>query len=756
MRVSYRTDEICAATGLTQSSISRRAADERWPFDLEKSAKRGKPPRVYSFASLPEDVRIAVTLWEEQEGKAGSTGENIMAIEPVQSLELTTSPDRFCPITDEHRKKSLARASLVRLYLQYCKKGKKWGRRGQVKDEFVTAYNNGSYPDLFAVIGTTSVKSIERWKLQLGRTDDPFALADNRGKHRKGLISVTPEQGKILERVALSPNAPPISEAIRIARARFAAEGIQDGHSDATYRRYLERFKKNHYPEWIFHRQGQTALNKQCIFHIRRDYNLIQVGDLIVADGHILNFEVLNPWSGRPKRMMLLLWYDMASNYPLGYDIMPTENTGAISAALRRAILTLGKIPRVAYMDNGRAFRARFFTQVSDLRQTELPGLYERLGIRTIFAWPYHAESKPVERFFETLGELERLAPSYVGTSIATQPPRLNRGEKIHTKIYDKATGGRAPTLIETYRALAAWFDEYARRPQRGHLNGRCPLEVFEAGRGEGFDAYGRERLRLLMSRHEVRRIGRDGIKLPWSDCNYYAPELYGRQMESAIVLYDELDAESICVYGQDGELICEARRMDKVHPAAAHLGTPEDREKLRAQIELKRSMEKKTVGPARAFLESDVLPEVQQRMEQIGFAGGEVPTRLPVMNRTERSRLIGEPTEADLAAQVARIESYQGPVIDVEAIETEAAEIERRMREAGPIEPSSNLFSGTRPIFATDVDRYRWCIERQAKGCGLDQGDLQFMGEFETKMDEATAVYWEMQRELLGSAAAG
>lgn len=664
--------------------------------------------------------------------------------------------DSGCPIvSDNQRRESLARASLVRLYLQYCKKGRKWGTRGQVQEAFVTAYNNGSYPDLLTVIGKTSVKSVERWKLQLNRTDDPFALADNRGKHRKGQVFIAPEQARILERVALSPNAPPISEVIRIARARFAAEGIQDGHSDATYRRYLKDFRQNHYPEWIFHRQGQKTLNEQCIFHIQRDYNLIQVGDLIVADGHILNFETLNPWTGKPKRMVLLLWYDMASNYPLGYDIMPTENTGSISAALRRAILALGKIPKVAYMDNGRAFRSRFFTQVSDFRQTDLPGLYERLGIHTVFAWPYHAESKPIERFFETLGELERLAPSYVGTSIESKPPRLNRGEKIHTKLYETVTRGRVPTLIETYRALASWLDEYARRSQRGHLDGRCPLEVFEAGRGDGFDAYGRERLRLLMRRHEIRRIGRDGIRLPWSDCSYYGPELYGRQLESAIVLYDELDAESIYVYGQDGEFICEARRMDKIHPAAAHLGTQEDREKLRAQIELKRSLEKRTIGPARAFLESDVLPEVRRQMERIGFEAGEVPTRLPVMNRTEQSRLIGEPTEADLAAQVARIESYQGPVIDVEAIEIEAAEIEQRMREADPIEPAS-LFSGTRPIFATDVDRYRWCIERQAEGCELDQGDLQFMGEFETKLDEATAVYWEMQRELLGSAAAG
>ena len=83
--------------------------------------------------------------------------------------------------------------------------------------------------------------------------------------------------------------------------------------------------------------------------------------------------------------MTLILFYDMKSNMPLGWEIMPTEDTQAISSALRRAIIALGKIPKVVYLDNGRAFKSRFF-KGSDFDEQSFTGIYAQLGIRTIFA----------------------------------------------------------------------------------------------------------------------------------------------------------------------------------------------------------------------------------------------------------------------------------------------------------------------------------------------------------------------------------
>ena len=100
-----------------------------------------------------------------------------------------------------------------------------------------------------------------------------------------------------------------------------------------------------------------------------------------------------DPETGKATRMTLLLFFDGASNHPLGWEIMPTENTDCISAAFRRTCLVLGKFPRVVYLDNGRAFRAKFFKGCPDFEQAGFLGLYKDLGCEVIHAWPYHGQS---------------------------------------------------------------------------------------------------------------------------------------------------------------------------------------------------------------------------------------------------------------------------------------------------------------------------------------------------------------------------
>lgn len=162
--------------------------------------------------------------------------------------------------------------------------------------------------------------------------------------------------------------------------------------------RYARRFEEQHYNIYILKRQGEKALNDKVLPYIRRDSNLLEVGDCLFADGHTLNFECLHPETGKPFRPTLILWFDWKSAMPVGWEIMPTENTVAISSALYMAILRLGKYPKIVYLDNGRAFKSKFFTGESDDFEM-LSGLYARLGIGLQLAKPYHGQSKTMERF---------------------------------------------------------------------------------------------------------------------------------------------------------------------------------------------------------------------------------------------------------------------------------------------------------------------------------------------------------------------
>lgn len=80
---------------------------------------------------------------------------------------------------------------------------------------------------------------------------------------------------------------------------------------------------------------------------------------------------------------------------------MLEENTQAITSALRNSIINLGKIPKVCYQDNGKAFRSKFFT--GDFYESGIGGLFAKLDIAPAFAQPYNARAKVIERFFREL-----------------------------------------------------------------------------------------------------------------------------------------------------------------------------------------------------------------------------------------------------------------------------------------------------------------------------------------------------------------
>jgi len=522
-------------------------------------------------------------------------------------------------------------------------------------------------------------------------------------------------QGKILLAWALSPNRYNKAQVIFNARNAMRQRGITDNESDATYKRFLDDFeaRKNHI--WVYSREGKQAWNDQCAFYIERDYDLLEVGDCLVADGHTLDFESVNPYTGKPKRLTLITFMDMKSNFPVGWEIMPTEDTRSIAAALWRAILALGKLPTCVYLDNGRAFGAKYFT--GDLAQSGLPGLFKRLGIETIFAWPYHGQSKTVERWHLTLKEFEKHAPTYVGGSIDEKPPRLNRGEREHRKMWERLTRGAVPTLLQTHKGLAAWLDErYNPRPQpRGHLKGKSPLEVFLAGKGPGIDP---GELRFLMLSQTVRTIHRRGITHLGKD--FYAPELYGRR-HPVMIRYDLLDPDYILVFDEDGSFLCEARVMTKVHPIARINGTEEHQEELKRQIELKKHQEKEASVFCRMMSDTLVQPETEAHFARLGMspAGEAMPQ--------PEQKVLRLPSAQEFEADVAAAERRQA-----EAEAREAEGFWQRLRALPPPE------------------RYERLLELQAQGRELPQEDTAWMRYFEhTPAYEACREYYEDRKML-------
>lgn len=519
-------------------------------------------------------------------------------------------PDVNNELTGKKLKIALARTDLVKLFIKTAEDAER-GKIKKAKEDFVNTYNLKALTELYDVIGEVSFRTMERWKQTYLESNKDYRSLAPDYKAPSG-FSIPKEQSEIILRLALNPNKPLLSEVIRNAMDIFIMKNFDNIKSTATYRRYLEDWKTKNYTYWTFYRDGEKGLNDKCMPYIERDYDAIEVGDILVADGHVLNFEVINPYTGKPKRMTMILFFDMKSNSPLGWEISPTEDTKAISVALRRAILRLGKYPKVIYLDNGKAFGARFFKGV-DFRTAGFNGIFERIGAKLITAWPYHAQSKTVERFFSSFAELERMLPTYTGTSIEMKPPRMNRGERIHRSLHERLHDSTTFTLETAHRAIAWWFDRYAEREQQdGHLKGKTPNEVFIAGKGDGVN---KQELIFLLMDEKVTTIYRNGIKFLGQ--YYWDDALFGLESINATIKYDLIEKDSIYVYdAENGSYICEAKRTDKIHPAAGILGTEEDVVKLNEAISKKQQLKKSVLTEARQFLKTDVLPEAKRQLE--------------------------------------------------------------------------------------------------------------------------------------------
>lgn len=567
----------------------------------------------YLLSSLPEQYR---KNYYKQLG------------EPVQDLTTTI---QLKELTVKQEQTALARVNLVQAFIEI-----ELSKESVVKKKksFIKAYNNGALEDLFKVLGKTSMGTVERWKkMWINANKDYRALAPQYKTEKPS--SVTPEEAATLIKLALHPNKPLVSEVLRMAMEMFEAQKLPYIKSEYTYRRFLENWKNKNYDQWLFYRDGAKALNDKMLPYIVRDYNKIEVGDILVGDGHVLNFEVINPFTGKPKRMMMPLFFDMKSSMPLGWEISPTEKVESIAMALYRSLLRLGKIPKIVYLDNGKAFKAKYFQGI-DFRQSGITGLFERLGIQVITAWPYHGQSKTIERFFKTFAELERMLPTYSGTSIEMQPPRMNRGETLHRKLHEKITDGTSFDLLSAHRAVAWWFDRYAERPQTGHLNGRAPIELFEAGRGPGID---KKELLYLMMKEDVATIYQNGIRFLGD--YYWNDALYGYR-DKVTIRYDFLDLDAVYVYDPHGNFMCTAYKKNKVHPAAGILGTTDDVRQLEEAIQQKRDLMKSTTTDAREFLMNEIYPAAQKHLIDANILRLETEKKEEIELREEKLKKTG------------------------------------------------------------------------------------------------------------------
>ncbi len=590
------------------------SSSEIW-LDIKMAAKlKGVTPRAVRLA-----IKRGKYTARKIEAKGGYTYEILLSTleKKYRELYLYTQTDnlvekleyteeRFIP--NSAKEKALAKLDLLTEWRHYRNSKLE---KSKADKEFIESYNSGVlYEKLFSIIGKVSKPTLDKWSKAIGSTNDWRKLVPNYsyGKKSELRTSLNEQEKNVFVKLLLHPNRFSIGKAIDITRQVLKKEGITDIPSDSVFRKYAQWLKTYHYDKWVLMRDGEKALKDNVAPHIIRNTSVLNVGDVLFADGHRFSFPVLNPFTGKPSRAVLLAFMDWKSGYIPGYEIMFEEDTQAIASALRNSIITMKMLPKYAYQDNGKSFRAKYFSN-SDFRESGFTGIYGKLGIKTIFAKPYNARAKVIERFFLELQEsFEKMLPCYTGSSIEQKPARLKRNEKFHKEIHEKLTGGYTPTIDEVKKCLDVWLDNYHDKI--------CPndkkhtiKEVFEQREKQNIDI---SALDDLMMAHEVKTIQRNGIR--FLNTFYFNDALYGLK-DRTIIKYSLFDLEKIKVYSTDGEFICTARRVTQTHPLAYHTGDVKDMQDFKYKIKKQAKLRRKTINSIKRFLPKEEIKFLEQEM---------------------------------------------------------------------------------------------------------------------------------------------
>ncbi len=536
----------------------------------ERAVRKAISKNKYVIRKCSKSYEILVTSLEE------NVREKVTTVKEKSAL---TVPISYV-VPETQKKLALAKYDLIKKWDEF-RTGKK--NKTIAGKDFLEAYNHNCIcEELFNVVDKVAIGTIYEWHKKL-RTynDDWHCLINNYtfGEKTKKSAMSAEEEAELLKNL-LHPNQLNIGKAIKLTKLALKERGFENLCCDLTYRRFANNYKNEHYNTWIEAREGNKALHDKVLPYITRDVSKLEVGDVIVGDGHRLSFFIKHPYTGKPVRPMMVAYQDWKSGGFVGFEIMLEENTQCIASALRNSIINLGKVPKFVYQDNGKAFKAKYFIE------NGLSGLFTNLWIQPVYAKPYNAKAKPIEKLFRELQDsCEVLLPSYSGTSIIKKPAKLKRNEKLHKALYKV----NVPSLEQVTNFIKNWLIKYHYEQPCPHIKGKTIGEILESGKGEGVNL---ETLDDLMMAREIKKIYRNGILFLKS--NYYDEALFGYKKE-VIIKYSLFNLSSIKVYKLNGEFLCEAKRVESIHPLANYLGEAKDIEDLKQRTKIKKQLEKRT-----------------------------------------------------------------------------------------------------------------------------------------------------------------
>jgi putative transposase len=556
MAANLSITEAAQRLGLTERAIRKRCASGNLP-----GARRvGRTWRI----PVSADPRLAETPVKEPP--------NDIDLDPLRAVNV------------QKREAALRRAGLIQEAEKFSRLAAREGiGRTDALRHFASEHH-------------LAFRSLQRW-IRAYHRDGIAGLIDKRRGHSGHGQPFSFEAQSRLKELYLHGNKRDLTTCWRIVQYEAKKNGW-DVPSYSGVRRWVN--ENIPIPTRVLFREGESAYSAKYEPYILKDFDSIPPGSVWVGDHHQLNAWVRH--RGRWIRPWLTAWIDMRTRKVMGHFLAPSPNQGTILQALRRGVLAHG-LPDSVKIDNGRDYDSETFTGTTKqkrralkkgyLDEAGISGLFNLLSIDVSFAIPYRAQSKSIERFFDTLDrQFCKFVPTYCGKDAAQKPEDLNEYLKSEDALAEAFTLETLATRVDR------WAQAYDNTPHTGEgMNGATPNEMF-ATRTSKRVADKRSLDLLLRVWSQPLTVGKNGVRFRGMYYGQYDTQLVLYQGRTVRVAYDPDDLRRVDLYDADSwQFLTVAEQADFVRYGVG-VRDEDLREAMRKKAKAKR-IAREAGGPA-------------------------------------------------------------------------------------------------------------------------------------------------------------
>ena len=162
-----------------------------------------------------------------------------------QKTQITSDSTALIPVTQSKNlptkvnEIALARLDLLREWNKYRNAHPTNKTRAGI--EFIETYNTGMlYPQIFKILGKTSIGSVERWKRKLGNTTDYHLLLPKYEYTTEFRTSLTDYEKQVFLKILLHPNKFCVGKAISITKHILSKETALPSLHSAFLKRVIK------------------------------------------------------------------------------------------------------------------------------------------------------------------------------------------------------------------------------------------------------------------------------------------------------------------------------------------------------------------------------------------------------------------------------------------------------------------------------------------------------------------------------------